>query len=151
MNEIMEVRIAIEGEAARLAVARITEEQKRELIEKHQEFSKFAKNTENLLSEEEIRNRAKLFVQIDVDFHRYILEIAGNSRFMNIEESLRDRLYRFRLSTLSVDKYARECYQQHGKIIDAIIEDNAEAAVFYSREHIMKVKNISKKQKVYTK
>lgn len=151
LNEIMEVRIAIESEAARLAVARASEDQKKRLVEKYREFGKFANSTENAASEEEMRERAKQFVQLDVEFHRDIIEIAGNSRFMNIEESLRDRLYRFRLSTLSVDKFVLECYQQHGLILDAIIDGNAEAAVFYSREHILKVKKISKKQKVYTK
>ena len=144
MNEILEVRRALEGEAARMAAGKITEGQKKSLILNFRRIE--------LLNEiESEEDRVQEFMQLDVEFHNEILCIAGNSRFISIEDSLQDRLYRMRLAFLSMEDKIRECKEQHEKILDAILEGNTEAAGFYSREHISNIMHISKKYDVLSR
>lgn len=132
MNEILEVRRALEGEAARMAAGKITDSQKKSLMRNFRRMDTLYE----LESEEE---RVQEFMQLDVEFHNEILCIAGNSRFISIEDSLQDRLYRMRFAYLSIEDKIRECREQHEKILNAILEGNTEAASFYSREHLSSI------------
>ncbi|MCD8098283.1 MAG: GntR family transcriptional regulator [Lachnospiraceae bacterium] len=137
MREILEVRRALEGEAARMAAQRITGQQKESLTRNFQRIRSL-----NDVGEDK-ETHVQRFMTLDVEFHHEILSIAGNSRFISMEESLQDRLYRLRFACLSVDESIRECTEQHERILNAILDGNAEAADFYSREHLIRIQNLS--------
>ena len=131
--EIMDVRIALEAEAARRASMNISDEQKQDLLvilEQHR----------LLVNEPNREKRAKMLSAVDVQFHNKILTIAGNDRFLKILDSLRDRLYRSRIAAFTTDEDIRAFIEQHQNILNAIVSRDAEAASFYSRDHITKMK-----------
>jgi len=126
--EIYQVRRALESEAAAMAARTISEEQKKELIDLYNRINDLKIVTEELKGQE--------FVKIDMDFHKKIIEISGNSRLLLISESLRDRLYRSRISIAAVENAIQICSDQHKDILEAIIRNDSEMAAKKSRDHV---------------
>lgn len=130
--DILEVRCALESEAARLAAKRITEEEKASLS---RNFSR----QKELANIESVEERAKRLYQLDIEFHNEILKTAGNNRFIEIESSMRDRLYRSRIASFTSEEDIKAYIDQHRNILNAILSHEVEAAVFYSRDHLLRI------------
>ncbi len=126
-KEVLQVRGALEGLAARLAAEKITDAQKGELIRTFERIDEVPKLSSNL------RNEA--FTRVDTDFHQVILKIAGNSRITAIENSLKDRLFRLHTSMLSKQDAVEYCRQQHKDIMDAILNHDGDLAEKKSKFH----------------
>ncbi|NYB74691.1 GntR family transcriptional regulator [Sedimentibacter hydroxybenzoicus DSM 7310] len=126
--EVLQVRRALECEAAGMAAAVITDEQKMELINTYNEINKLENMDKELIGLE--------FVKIDTNFHRKIIEISGNSRMLLISNSLRDRLFRSHVSLAAVENAVQICSDQHKDILNAVIANDSEMAMQYSRKHI---------------
>ena len=133
--EILEVRRALESEAARLAAEHITERQRHELVENFQRYT-------TLNEIEDSEERKQVFMQLDIEFHDKILKIAGNSRIIKLEDSLKDRMFRVRLAFASEGDRIKECVEQHRNILEAITFKDAEAAGFYSRDHLTRIERL---------
>jgi len=126
--EVLQVRRALECEAAAMAATVINDEQKKELVNIYNEISNLEKVDNELIGLE--------FVKIDTNFHRKIIEISGNSRMLLISDSLRDRLFRSRVSLAVLENAVQICSKQHKDILDAIIMNDSKMASYYSRVHI---------------
>lgn len=138
VRDILEVRRALECEAARIAARRITETQKTQLS------ANFARS-KDLGAIPDKEERLERFSQLDLEFHREIFEITGNSHFLELSNSLQDRIYRLRLASITKESEMQDCLFQHKNILDSILNGEAEHAEFYSRIHLENIEQLFSK------
>lgn len=138
VQDILEVRRALECEAARIASKRITEDQKNVLTAKQACVNE-------LWHINDPETRLNRFIQLDREFHSSIFHVTGNFRFQELENSLQDRLHRLRLASITNEEEMRECISQHNNIQNAIFSGDAERAEFFSRIHLETIEKLFSK------
>ena len=123
MLDVLEVRRALEELAVKLACERITEEEIQELKDAADAFQK-------TLSEKDITKIA----EADEAFHDVIFKSTGNDRLIQLLNSLREQMYRYRLEYLKREEYHSQLLEEHQQIIDRITrKDQSEAAELIDR------------------
>lgn len=123
MLDVLEVRRALEELAVKLACERITEEEIQELKDAADAFQK-------ILSEKDITKIA----EADEAFHDVIFKSTGNDRLIQLLNSLREQMYRYRLEYLKREEYHPQLLEEHQQIIDRITrKDQNEAAELIDR------------------
>ena len=123
MLDVLEVRRALEELAVKLACERITEEEIQELKDAADAFQK-------ILSEKDITKIA----EADEAFHDVIFKSTGNDRLIQLLNSLREQMYRYRLEYLKREEYHPQLLEEHQQIIDRITrKDQSEAAELIDR------------------
>lgn len=123
MLDVLEVRRALEELAVKLACERITEEEIQELKDAADTFQK-------ILSEKDITKIA----EADEAFHDVIFKSTGNDRLIQLLNSLREQMYRYRLEYLKREEYHPQLLEEHQQIIDRITrKDQSEAAELIDR------------------
>ena len=125
LEEALEVRMAIEDLAVRLASLRIDEDGKEKL-------KKAAAAFDAALEEKDVVK----IVDKDERFHDVIFETTKNRRLISLAHSLREQVYRYRYEYVkdfsSHDKLSRE----HARIMEAILEGDVVKAQQAMRGHI---------------
>ena len=129
IRESLQVRIALETEAVRLAVEKIDDEKARAL---QACFDTILEVNHEVDSEEE----AIKFYEADRAFHNKIVEITGNSQLMQIYGSLGDRVYRVRIALATLPGAVSISTRHHREIITAIINRDADQAAKLMRAHL---------------
>ena len=123
MLDVLEVRRALEELAVKLACERITEEEIQELKDAADAFQK-------ILSEKDITKIA----EADEAFHDVIFKSTGNDRLIQLLNSLREQMYRYRLEYLKREEYHPQLLEEHQQIIERITsKDQSEAAELIDR------------------
>ena len=123
MLDVLEGRRALEELAVKLACERITEEEIQELKDAADAFQK-------ILSEKDITKIA----EADEAFHDVIFKSTGNDRLIQLLNSLREQMYRYRLEYLKREEYHPQLLEEHQQIIDRITrKDQSEAAELIDR------------------
>ena len=102
LEEVLEIRNALEVLAVDLACDKMTEENLNKLRRMEEKF-------ELAIQSDDIVKLADL----DEEFHRLIHQSGGNERLSNILENLREQIYRYRLEALK-DRY-RPIYEFSGR------------------------------------
>ena len=126
VEEICEIRMAIEGVAARWAM----EKAHKELVEEL---------GENIsLSEEKVsKGDARAFVDMDARFHEIISKFSGSKRLLELSQTLRRHMLRYRIQSIySVDNVLR-AIEGHKGILRAIKKrelDEVNKAIRYHME-----------------
>lgn len=125
--QVVELRLALEGEIAAFAAKRRTTRQMKAIV----------KALRHIESEE---LKGKDGVDADVAFHRSIAEASGNPHFLALIEFLFTFL---KNATATTRKYeatkaslAREVKEEHAAIVDAISRQDTEAARKAARKHM---------------
>ena len=116
LQEVMEIRSALEQLSAGLAAERSTAAEK-----------------------DEIREACSAFVRIaeaDVRFHDLILKAAENEKLGGILNSLADSIYRYRYEYIQDDGHYEHLVAEHNEIFRAIYDGSREAAEKAARNHI---------------
>jgi len=131
--EVLQIRGVLEGLAARLATALITEEKINELEACNENMDKLiAKN--NILAIGKESNK----------FHELILDVCGNDRLAQIRKNLADQIYRFRNISLRIPGVPESSLKEHREITKALKQGDADKADALSKTHIANLlKNIS--------
>ena len=125
LQDVMEVRSALDQLCASLACRRITPEEKNELVRARESFE----YSTRFGDEQEI-------AESDVHFHDIIARAARNKRLDQVMNGLADTIYRFRYEYIKDDLHCEELISEHRTICTAILEGDAEAAVEAARLHI---------------
>lgn len=115
-----EVRIAVEGDAARLAALRRSDEQLLAIESAHQAF---------LVSAQE----GRMLAQEDLAFHRRIAEASGNEFFLQALDGILDSMSGFMHLTLNLTRTsnrqrAQRVLDEHTAIVTAIRDEDGERA-----------------------
>lgn len=125
MQDVLEVRKALEELSVQLACERITPEQVEEMKMAAEDFRKVLKSGD-----------VTKIAEADVKFHDIIFAATNNQRLVTLLNNLREQMYRFRVEYLK----QKECYPQlleeHEKLIALISGGNVEEACEIMGRHI---------------
>ena len=130
--EIYEIRESLEGLACRLAAAKITADDCRQLRD-------LLANHEQQIESENYQ----LYYQKegDLDFHYLIVQLSGNRRLFNL---LCGELYHllrlYRVQTSSEPSRPIQAFKEHHQIVDALEVGDGELAELLMRRHIASAK-----------
>jgi DNA-binding GntR family transcriptional regulator len=125
--EVVEIRAMLDGMAARLAAAKITDVQARELAD---QVAKMRSLT-NVMKLEDLRNA-------NTDFHTSIRQIGGNQILLKFVEQLRPFDQRVRLEALYHPEEAQRGLAEHEAIYEALTQHDSARAEELMRTHIMR-------------
>jgi DNA-binding GntR family transcriptional regulator len=121
--DIYEVRMALEGYAARLACQRATDEQ----VVALRAF--FEARTRHY-------TRYTAFADFNTQFHQLITEAANNTYFQRLADANRFYTFNHQVAQRYDDQDVVDSDEQHAEILRAIIERDPDAAERTAREHV---------------
>jgi GntR family transcriptional repressor for pyruvate dehydrogenase complex len=124
----LEVRIALEGDAARLAAQRRTDEQF-EAIETAQR--QFAQGAED----------GRLDPDLDLAFHARVAEASGNSFYLDVLDAIHESIIGFMRLTLNLTRTgskqrAQRVVDEHAAVVAAVREQDPERARVAMQFHL---------------
>ena len=125
LQEVMEVRSALEQLSAGLACVRITEEEKEELYEAYNAFVRSTQSEDSIM-----------IADADVRFHNLILKAAKNQKLGKILDGLADNIYRYRYEFIREDGHYEDLVREHKELYEAVISGDREVAEKAARGHI---------------
>lgn len=125
LNDVLEVRMALESLAIEKACKRMDESEMEKLLSAAREFEKTT--TEGDL--------VKL-AEADVAFHEVIYQAAENGTLSQVLNNLREQIYRYRVEYLKDAEMRNQLVKEHGELYAAIKERNVEKAQEISYRHI---------------
>jgi DNA-binding GntR family transcriptional regulator len=125
LRDALEIRMALEELAAKLACVRIDAEGKEKL------------KTACISFREAISSKlVPSIVDADEHFHNVIFEITGNARLVTLSQSLREQVYRYRVEYVKDFSYHDKLVTEHDNLTNAILLGNTELACEITRKHI---------------
>ena len=125
MNDVLEVRRAMDALCVELACERISEEELQKLEAACEDFADAVK-TKNI----------RTIAQADVALHDIIVQATGNLRLVQLINNLSEQMYRYRFEYLK-DSSRHECLiKEHHMIYEGIKERNKEVASQAATLHI---------------
>ncbi|EAX47391.1 transcriptional regulator, GntR family [Thermosinus carboxydivorans Nor1] len=125
INEVFEIRTALDVLAAGLAAERITDEELEQL--------------ERLLvqiGEEIDKGEIQKIVELDSMFHDILYRASRNDRLVGIINNLREQFTRFRSISMAYPGRLKNTLEEHRKLVEAIAARDIEAAQQVAREHM---------------
>ena len=125
MEDVLEIREALDILACQLACDRITEEQLACLAEKKKAFEDSLKS-----------GNVRAIAETDVAFHDVIYDATNNPKLVNMLNNLREQIYRYRVEYLkNADNYPK-LIEEHNAIFDSLANRNHDHATSSIREHV---------------
>lgn len=125
IQDVLEVRAALEGLAVRLACEKMSAEQLSKLRQVMKDFEDASK-TQNI---EEM-------VEKDVHFHDIIFEATQNDKLIHIVNNLREQIHRYRVAYLKNVNYLQAIQKEHQEIVNAIENRDVPLAEKVATVHI---------------
>ena len=125
LNDVLEVRIALENLSIENACTRMTEEQLSQLWEA-------AKIFERTMAD---GNLVKL-AEADVAFHEVIYQSSDNRRLNQVLNNLREQIYRYRVEYLKDEETRNLLVKEHEELYEAIKARDVKTAQEISFRHI---------------
>ena len=139
MQDVLEIREALEELSVQVACDKITEE----------EIARLRENMENF--EESLKSGdLKRMAEADVEFHDVIYQATDNPKLINMLNNLREQMYRYRVEYLKNPSNHEQLLREHEAIYRGIMEKDKDAVTEMIRKHISNqvdvVKNIIREQ-----
>ena len=125
MEDVLEVREALDELAVSLACEKISEEQRMRLQKVKEEFELSTKS-----------NNIKKIAEADVAFHDIIYEAADNPKLVSILNNLREQVYRYRVEYLKEPGSYPILIEEHEAIVEGLMSGNRELATKAMHEHV---------------
>ncbi|MCI5995780.1 MAG: GntR family transcriptional regulator [Blautia sp.] len=117
LEDVLEVRAALEELAVKDACLNITEEQLQELRKANMDFKKSMEG-DDLISR----------VQADMRFHEIIYDATNNRRLVQILNNLREQMYRYRMEYLKDRSMYQVLLNEHEDILQGLEQHDLEKA-----------------------
>lgn len=125
MNDVLEVRRALDALCVELACERITGEDLARLKQACEAF------------EEAVRTREiKKVARADVELHDIIVQATGNQRLVQLINNLSEQMYRYRFEYIKDISQHQRLVDEHRMIYDSIVKKDKEAASQAAHVHI---------------
>lgn len=121
-----ELRLMVEVPMARKAAVQARSSGVAELTHAYEALQRAAKS-----------NSAKRTLQADRDFHTVILELAGNSRAVEVLKEQRNMVLQTGVGTVPTSRSCMECFEDHVGIYESILAGDADGAAREMRAHIL--------------
>ncbi len=128
--EIWEIRILIEGLAARWATAKAPQKLIREL-----------KKNITLAEEQVAKNELVGFAELDGQFHEIIARLSGGKRLLELSQTLRRHALRYRLESIYLPGIALRAIEGHKAILKAVESGDHDQVTEAIRRHLEQSKN----------
>lgn len=125
LNELIEVRMAIEPLAVRLAIQRATDDNIKQIQEIHTAFKLAAQREDNIE-----------LALLDESFHNAIMHASGNSLLIKIGKLIAEAMKEFRARSFAVHENITHATIPHERIVQAILEKNEKDGVIAMMEHL---------------
>lgn len=125
MNDVLEVRRAVDALCVELACERITAEELAALKEACDAFEKSVETGD-----------LKQIAQADVELHDIIVEATENQRLIQLVHNLSEQMYRYRFEYIKDFSQHQRLIEEHRIIYDSIVRKDAETASNAAKEHI---------------
>ena len=125
INEVFEIRTALDVLAAGLAAERITEEELEQM--------------ERLMVEigEHIdKGDMGAIITLDSEFHDILYKASRNDRLVGIINNLREQFTRFRSISIAYPGRLKNTLEEHRQLVEAIAQRNSDVAQQLAREHM---------------
>ena len=126
MEDVLEIREALDILACQLACERISQEQLALLEEKKKAF-------ETSLKSGNVREIA----ETDVAFHDVIYDATGNPKLVNMLNNLREQIYRYRVEYLKREENYPKLIKEHNEIYTSLANRSKKDATASIREHVI--------------
>ena len=126
MEDVLEVRTALEELAVKDACDHITDAQLSELKKASNEFKKALLEGKDLVT----------CADADMHFHNVILSATNNRRLIQMLNNLSEQMYRYRVEYLKDDGIYPRLIEEHQKMYDALKAKDQELAVSYVEKHL---------------
>ncbi len=125
INEVFEIRTALDVLAAGLAVERITEDELEQLERLLVEIGE-------LIEGDDIDK----IVEVDSQFHDILYRASRNDRLVGIINNLREQFTRFRSISIQYPGRMKISVEEHCHLVEAIAARNTDLAQQIAREHM---------------
>jgi len=125
MEDVLQVREALDMLAAQLACEKMTAEQLIELKLAEKHFEECTKN-----------DSKKHLAEADERFHDVIYTATGNTRLISLLSNIREQLYRYRLEYLKDESRYEDIMSEHRAIVSNIETKDKEALTVSMKEHV---------------
>lgn len=125
MNDVLEVRRAVDALCVELACDRISEEALDELKKACDAFEMAVKTKD-----------VKQIAQADVALHDIIVQATGNNRLIQLVNTLSEQMYRYRFEYIKDISQHENLVEEHRVIYQAIVDKDKETASRAAKEHI---------------
>lgn len=139
MEDVLQIREALDILAVQLACDKITEEELEELERSVEVFVKVAKS-------ENVRKVA----EADIDFHDIIYRATENPKLVILLSNLREQIYRYRVEYLKNEENYPMLIEEHRQILLGLRNRDKDYVVKMMRKHVdnqaVAVKNIIREQ-----
>lgn len=125
MEDVLQIREALEMLAVQLACEKITGEQISMLEDNVKAF-------EQTIQKKDIKEIAGK----DIEFHDIIFEAAGNPRLVMMLNNLRGQIYRYRVEYLKNDENYPRLIEEHRSIVDGLRNRKKEYVMEMTKRHV---------------
>lgn len=125
LNDVLEVRIALENMAIEKACDRMKEEDIKMLWEAAEAFERTT-----------IEGDLVKMAEADVDFHEIIYRASDNRRLNQVMNNLREQIYRYRVEYLKEEETRKMLVREHEEITKAIRDRDVELAQNITFQHL---------------
>ena len=125
MEDVLEIREALDELAAQIACERITAEQMQMLKNTKNEFEKILETGE-----------VKKIADVDVRFHDIIYEATDNARLVALLSNMREQLFRYRVEYLKTPENYPALISEHNAIVEALEERDKAKVTEAMHEHV---------------
>ena len=125
MNDVLEVRRALDALCVELACDRITPEELEQLKEACGAFEAAVKTGE-----------VKKIAQADVALHDIIVRATGNQRLIQLVNNLSEQMYRYRFEYIKDSSQHERLVEEHRIIYQSIVQKDKETASQAAKTHI---------------
>ena len=125
MEDVLEIRLSLEGLAVRLSCEKITPAALQELKVAMEDFEEKTKNGQ--------------FVEMakaDVKFHEILYKASNNPKLQQLLSNLREQMYRYRVEYLKDDSIYPRLIEEHQKMYDALKSKDSKLAESYVERHL---------------
>lgn len=125
VQEIFEIRSALESLSIGLAARRIEPDELSQLWQLLSDFEKYLK-----------LNDIDNVVKTDIEFHGLLYSVSRNERLGNIIYNLKEQLARFRKLSMSYPGRLHDTLEEHREMVEAIENSDVEAARDAAERHM---------------
>ena len=127
--QICEIRAVIEALAARWAIEKSQKKLVRDL-------------SKNVAKQEEALNKKNLqgYVELDAQFHDIIAKLSGSDRLLELVQTLRRHMLRYRTHVVYAFDTAIRSVEGHRRIVNAIEEGDIAMAIDVLQHHLQQAK-----------
>ena len=125
MEDVLEVREALDELAAKIACKKISDEQLANLKTIKDEFKRSMDSGD-----------VKKIAEEDVKFHDAIYEATNNAKLVSMMNNIREQMYRYRVEYLKEEQTRNLLVSEHEELVKAIREGDVQKAQDISFHHL---------------